>query len=173
MFSGDAVGFLNSDDRYHDDQSLSRIAAALGEADIAYGSLNFVADHASGRLVRRWHADPFYKRAFINGWLPPHPTFYIRRKVVDAVGFFDLQYRIAADYDFMIRAMELFDFRIAHINHVLIDMMYGGGSTAGLKAFLTHSFESLRARQRWLDAPVVDRALIAKPLRKLPQYFVR
>ena len=172
-FSGDGVGFLNSDDRYHDDEALSSIAAALEDADITYGNLDFVADHASGRIVRRWRAKPFYKRAFTNGWLPPHPTFYVRREVVDTVGRYDTQYRIAADYDFMIRAMELCDFRVVRINRVLIDMMYGGGSTAGIKAFVTHSFESLRARQRWLDAHIIDRALVAKPLSKLNQFLVR
>jgi glycosyltransferase involved in cell wall biosynthesis len=173
VFSGDAVGFLNSDDRFRDGQTQSEIADALEDADIAYGNLDFVADHASQKLVRRWQSSPFQKKSFIRGWMPPHPTLYARRKVIDAVGFFDDRYRIAADYDYMLRAMELHDFRSVHINRVLVDMMYGGSSTAGIKAYLISNLEAARSRQRWLDAEIFDMALIAKPLRKVTQFLAR
>jgi hypothetical protein len=93
--------------------------------------------------------------------------------VIDAVGFFDDRYRIAADYDYMLRAMELHDFRSVHINRVLVDMMYGGSSTAGIKAYLISNLEAARSRQRWLDAEIFDMALIAKPLRKVTQFLAR
>ena len=172
-FRGDAVGFLNSDDRFKDEHSLSTFAGALEDADIAYGNLDFVSDHESCRVVRRWRSTPFHKRAFANGWMPPHPTFYARRKVIDAVGRFDLRYRIAADYDFMLRAMELHDFRSAFIDRVLVDMMQGGDSTSGMRAYVISNFESLYSRRVWLDAGPIDRAFVAKPLRKLTQFVVR
>lgn len=172
-FSGEAVGFLNSDDRLRDDEVLSEIAGALDEADIAYGNLDFVFDHASQRLVRRWRSSTFQKRAFLRGWMPPHPTFYVRRKVIDVVGQFDQGYRIAADYDYMLRAMELHDFRAVHIDRVLVDMMHGGSSTAGFKAYVIGNLEASRSRQRWLDADRFDMALVTKPLSKVMQFLVR
>ena len=172
-YSGDAVGFLNSDDRFKDSDALSQIADALEDADIVHGNIDFVADHEGGRLVRRWQGEPYTRRAFANGWMPPHPTFYTRRRVVDAVGRFDLRYRIAADYDFMLRAMELHDFRAAFVDRVLVDMMHGGASTSGVKAYLKSNFEALHSRRRWLSVPRIDKAFIVKPLRKLTQFMVR
>jgi len=173
LYSGDAVGFLNSDDRFADRQALTHLAEALRSADIAYGDLDFVASHDTGAVTRRWRSTPYEKRSFRRGWMPAHPTFYVRRAVVDAVGRFDLSYRIAADYDFMLRAMELHDFRPALVDRVLIHMQAGGESTAGLRAYLRSNLESLRSRRAWLGTGPVDRALIAKPLRKLGQFFVR
>jgi glycosyltransferase involved in cell wall biosynthesis len=169
VFSGDAVGFLNSDDCFKDHGTLSAIAARLEEAEIVHGSLDFVARDDRTKVVRRWRGTAFRKRAFGSGWMPPHPTFYIRRAVVDAVGRFDVGYRIAADYDFMLRALELHDFRATLIDRVLVEMTHGGESTKGLKAYLISNYEAHRSRRTWLDAGIADPALLAKPLRKVGQ----
>lgn len=171
-YSGDAVGFLNSDDRFKDCEALSHIAEGLEDADIVHGNIDFVADHDSHRLVRRWQGGAYYKGSFANGWMPPHPTFYARRRVFDAVGRFDLHYRIAADYDLMLRAMELHDFRAAFVDRVLVDMLHGGDSTSGVKAYLKSNYEALHSRRKWLNAPPIDKAFVAKPLRKLTQFLV-
>lgn len=173
LFSGDVVGFLNADDRYCDKAALSSIAEALARADMVSGDLDFVTDHAEGRVLRRWRGTPYAKGGFRRGWMPAHPTFYMRRRVAEAVGEFDLAYRIAADYDYMLRAYELQSFTSAHIGRVLVHMMAGGESTAGLKSYVRSNLESLRSRRRWLGAGFVDYALVAKPLRKLGQFAVR
>ncbi len=110
--------------------------------------------------------------AFRRGWMPPHPTFYCRREVVRSVGAFDLSYRLAADYDFMLRALELGDFTIAQVPTVLVDMGDGGLSSAGVKARLRHNLEALASRRRWLGAGLVDYALFAKPLGKASQFVL-
>ena len=168
--AGDAVGFLNADDRYADGRVLSRIAAALSEADIAFGNLDFVADQESQKVVRRWRGTPYQKGAFRRGWMPAHPTFYVRRAVADSAGWFDTRYRVAADYDFMLRALELGNFRATFIDSVLIHMAQGGVSTHGVAAYVRHNREALLSRRRWLGAGLVDYALLAKPLRKLTQF---
>jgi hypothetical protein len=73
----------------------------------------------------------------------------------------------------MLRAMELHGFRTAMIDRVLIDMMQGGDSTSGLKAYVRSNFEALRSRQKWLNSGSLDSALVAKPLRKLGQFLLR
>ena len=80
---------------------------------------------------------------------------------------------IAADYGLMLRAIELHDFRPLKIKHVLIDMMQGGDSTSGLSAYATDNFEAVRSPQKWLNAGAFDRALVAKPSRKLGQFLLR
>jgi glycosyltransferase involved in cell wall biosynthesis len=171
-FDGDAVGFLNADDRFHDSGSLAAIAGALEGADICYADLDFVDAADRARVVRRWRSSPWRKGGFRRGWMPAHPTFYCRRRVVDRVGGFDLRYRLAADYDFMLRALELADFAAVHVPRVLVDMGAGGLSSASLRARVRHNLEALASRRRWLGAGLVDYALFAKPLGKAAQLIV-
>jgi len=93
-YSGDAVGFLNSDDAYRDSSVLSRISDALGRADAVYGDLVMISDHMTGNIVREWKASEFKPDAFRTGWMPPHPTFYIRRELAARTGEFDTSGRL-------------------------------------------------------------------------------
>ena len=179
LFSGDAVGFLNSDDCFHDETAIARIAEALEHADIVYGDVDMVKDHGSKLLVRKWRGGGYHRRSFQLGWMPPHPTFYVRRHVVDAVGMFDLNYRITADYDYTLRAMALNAFRIAYIPHVLVDFKMGGASNKGWRQTLRVNVECLRSRRDHLGAAPVDAAFLLRPLRRMFQvrrfgeYFFR
>ena len=172
-FSGDAVGFLNSDDVYHDSSALARIARALEAADAVHGDLVMVKDHVSQRVVRTWRAGPFLPGSFRRGWMPPHPTFYIRRELASAVGAFDLGYGTSADYDFMLRALELHAPRTAYIQHPLIDFVVGGVSTKGVRAVVEANLQCLKSRRIHLGAGLVDLALFTKPARKLRQLHWR
>lgn len=170
-FGGEAVGFLNSDDRFKDAGALAALSDTLDRAHIAFGDLDIVRCHESREVIRRWRASPYRRGAFRQGWMPAHPTFYCRREVIEAVGPFDLRYRVGADYDYMLRAMELHDFHAEPVGHVLVEMLHGGESSSSLKSHLHHNLEALDSRRRWLGAWPVDYALFAKPLRKVPQLF--
>ena len=170
-FTGDAVGVLNSDDRYHDSTVLTKIADQLSLFDMVHGHLNFVRDHESGPIIRKWRLKSRPNSGFRSGWMPAHPTFYVRRRVAEATGLFNLKYDTAADYDWMLRAVDVEQFSLGEVDHVLIDMMIGGKSTAGIRASLQHNLEALQARRHWLNANVIDYAFFAKPLGKLGQYF--
>lgn len=172
-FSGDAIGFLNSDDIYHDDSVLSRISTSLEQHQTVYGDLVMISDHATRKVVRNWKAGNFVPGAFRRGWMPPHPTFYIRREVVQRVGLFDLSYSISADYDFMLRALELHTSDAHYIPHTLVDFMVGGVSTTGFGAVWRGNVECLRARRKHLGTPPIDFAFMAKPLGKLAQIVWR
>ena len=114
LFGGDVVGFLNSDDTFHDSAVLGYIAAEMQDADIVYGDLNMVTDHSTKRTVRAMARLEIHRRyAFQLGWVPPHPTFYMRREVAEKVGDYDLSYITTADYDYMLRALALNNFRRA------------------------------------------------------------
>jgi hypothetical protein len=172
-FGGEAVGFLNSDDRFADRNCLAEIAAALYRADITFGHVDFVADHISGRIVRQWRATSYVPDGFRNGWMPAHPTFYVRRNVVEKVGKFDINFRIAADYDYMLRSIELHNFDQVLIDRVLVQMQHGGASTRNIQAYVISNLESHRSRMRWLNVSPIDKSLIVKPMRKLPQFLFR
>jgi glycosyltransferase involved in cell wall biosynthesis len=169
-YRGDAVGCLNADDRYADRTVLAELAASLGRTDMVSGNLDYVRDHESGTVVRRWRGTHRPKGGFRSGWMPAHPTFYVRRKVAEEVGMFDDSYRTAADYDWMLRAHELHSFRSDHLDRTLVHMQAGGRSTSGVGSYLRHNLEALKSRRRWLNSGLVDYALVAKPLRKVRQF---
>jgi glycosyltransferase len=169
LFEGDAVGFLNSDDTFHDCDVLGSIAAAMENSDIVYGDLNMVADHRSKRLVRSWRGGQFRRHAFQLGWVPPHPTFYIRKEVPEKVGEYDLSYVTTADYDYMLRALALNDFRVTYLPSVFVDFQVGGISTRGWRVSLKGNLDCLRSRQAHLNAPFIDAAFFLRYLRRISQ----
>jgi glycosyltransferase len=169
LFNGEAVGFLNSDDTFHSDKSLHLIAEGLMDADIVFGDLYMVTDHATKCTVRTWKAGKFSRSAFRVGWAPPHATFYVRRGVVHAVGAFDLRYRIASDYDYMLRALADHCFRIKYVPHVLVDYRWGGVSSGSFGNMLKGNLECLDSRRRHLKSAAIDVALFLRPMRRLLQ----
>lgn len=169
-FSGDAVGLLNGDDAFHDRHALARIADGLTRSDIVHGHLDFVSDHHRKHIVRRWRARPAPSAGFRAGWMPAHPTFYVRRHVAEAVGPYDCALATAADYDWMVRALECHTFSLGIVPHILVDMRLGGLSTMSIGAHIRHNLEAMRSRRRWLGTPLVDYALLAKPIRKIGQF---
>src|SRR3954469_23881339 len=169
LFSGDAIGFLNSDDTFHNSRVLADIAAAMRDCDIVYGDLNMVTDHRTKTLVRAWRGGAFKRYAFQLGWVPPHPTFYMRREVARQVGEYDLKYLTTADYDYMLRALALNDFRVCYLPRVLADFQVGGLSTAEWRVRLRGNLECLQSRREHLNAPPIDLAFFLRFARRLFQ----
>lgn len=169
LFEGDAVGFLNSDDTFHNSLALSDIASALQDADIAYGDLHIVTDHDSKRVVRSWRGGIFNRHSFQLGWVPPHPTFYMRKEVAQKVGDYDLSYITTADYDYMLRALMLNDFKARYIPRVLVDFQIGGISTKGWRVTLRGNLECLRSRREHLNASIIDAAFFQRFARRIFQ----
>jgi glycosyltransferase len=169
LFQGDVVGFLNSDDTFHDSRVLGDIAAAMQDCDIVYGDLNMVTDHRTKRLFRSWRGGSFKRYSFQLGWVPPHPTFYMRREVVQKVGNYDLRYVITADYDYMLRALALNNFRVRYIPRVIADFQMGGISTRGWRVTFTGNLECLRSRREHFNAPIIDPAFFLRFLRRIFQ----
>jgi glycosyltransferase len=169
LFQGDAVGFLNSDDTFHDSRALADIAAAMQDADIVYGDLNMVTDHLTKRLTRLWRGGIYRRYSFQLGWVPPHPTFYMRREVAEKVGDYDLSYVTTADYDYMLRALALNNFRVRYLPQVIADFQMGGISTRGWRVSIRGNLECLRSRRIHLNAPVIDAAFFLRFLRRVFQ----
>jgi glycosyltransferase len=169
LFKGDAVGFIGADDTFSSPNSLGLIASGLATADIVYGDLHMVRDHVTKQVVRVWKSGDFHKKAFQRGWMPAHATFYIRREVANAVGFFDTTYDIGSDYDFILRAMTR-DFSVSYVKEILIDFQLGGLSSSSLRSALHQNIECLRARRRHIGAPPLDMAFFLKWARKVTQF---
>lgn len=170
---GDVVGFLHADDSFADEKVLSRIAAALADprVDAVYGDLVYVSKSDAARVIRHWRAGPFSRERLGWGWMPPHPTFYARRRVYERLGAFDKRHRIAADYDCMLRFLGPGGICAAYIPEVLVRMRVGGASNRSLLNILRKSREDYRALK---DNRVGGLgALVFKNLGKVGQFFLR
>ncbi len=168
---GEVAGFLHSDDLFADVAVLSRIAAAFADpaVDAVYGDLLYVRKDDPSRVVRTWRADAFSPARMAHGWMPPHPTFYVRRAVYERLGGYDTSYRIAADYDCVLRLLGKGGVRAAYIPEVLVKMRVGGASNRSLKNILQKSREDYRALR--VNGVGGLRALAWKNLSKLPQFL--
>ncbi len=171
--SGDVVGFLHSDDLFADASVLSRIAAAFADpsVDSVYGDLLYVSKDDPSRVVRTWRAGVFTPGKLAHGWMPPHPTFYVRRAVYEKLGGYDTSYRIAADYDCVLRLLGKGGVRAAYIPEVLVKMRVGGASNRSLSNILKKSREDYRALR--VNGVGGLAALAWKNLSKLPQFLKR
>ena len=96
----------------------------MQDADIVYGGLKMVTDHRTKRKIRLWRGGKIHRYAFQIGWVPPHPTSYMRRAVEEKVH--DLCYVTTADYDYILRALALNDFRVLYLPRLIADFQMGG-----------------------------------------------
>jgi glycosyltransferase len=171
LATGDLVGFLNADDMLASPQALAQIAAAAVGADVVYGDLVYVDKDRPERQIRYWRSGAFRRERLRFGWMPPHPTFYVTRSFLASVGAFDTDFRIAADYDLMLRCLVRPELRVAYLPHVLVRMRTGGASNRSLAALQNKSREDLLALRRNRVGGLLT--LLCKNLRKLPQFIHR
>lgn len=173
LATGDVVGFLHSDDLYAHDRVLARIAALFEdrEVDAVYGDLEYVQRRRPDRVIRQWRSGRFSPRALSTGWMPPHPTLYVRRELYTRLGGFDTAYRIASDYEFMLRLLSDRSVRVVYLPEVLVRMRIGGASNRSLGNMLRKSREDYRALRSHRVGGLI--ALAFKNLRKVPQFLRR
>jgi len=168
---GEFVGFLNSDDILHSPQSISHIVRAAHDGDVVYGDLEYVDENDLDRVIRRWNSGAYSKKRLAFGWMPPHPTFYARRSLMIQKGKFDIEMRIAADYEYMLRFLVDEELRVRYAREVLVRMRAGGISNRSVSNMLQKSREDLKAMRRYGVGGWGT--LMAKNLRKIPQFFRR
>lgn len=171
--TGDVVGLLHSDDFFADDRVLSRVAQAMQDPDIdgVYGDLDYVSgtDKGTARVVRKWRSGAYTPARLRHGWMPPHPSLYLRRAVFDTWGVYDTSFRISADYDAMLRYLVKGQIRLAYVPEVFVKMRVGGESNASLKKIVQKSREDYRAiRRNGIGGPMT---LARKNLSKIRQFF--
>lgn len=174
LATGDVVGFLHADDLYSSDDVLLEIAAAFAEPSVCavYGDLEYVRKNDTSQVVRRWRSKSFRCRDLGWGWMPPHPTLYIRREWFTRVGGFDINYRISADYLSVLQLFATPGFKSVYLPKVLVRMRLGGASNRSLRAIVRKSMEDWRAlRSCNMSLSVAVRAIAWKNLGKLGQFM--
>lgn len=168
--TGDIIGFVHSDDKLASPTIISEIMEVFKteEVDGVYGDLIYVTD--KGKLLRTWKSCPFRSGLLRKGWMPPHPTLFLKKEVYEKWGLFDLEYRIAADYDFILRILQDDKLRFIYLPQVITEMRVGGASNRSLNNIIQKSREDYRAlKANGISNPIG--VLLAKNFSKIPQFF--
>jgi glycosyltransferase len=172
MASGELIGILNADDLYADNEVVEKVAAAFKDPsiDATYADLVFVDREDVSKVFRTWQSGPFKPYSMYNGWMPPHPTFFVRRSLYEKCGLFNTTLRSAADYELMLRFLMKHEITLFYIPQIIIKMRQGGKSTASIGNRIKANLEDRKAwRMNGLKPHFFT--LILKPLRKIKQFI--
>ena len=169
---GDIIGILNSDDVYAHSKVISTMMKVFEDpaVQVCYGDLQYINASDGSRIIRTWKAGAYDEASFYWGWMPPHPTFFVRKSVYDQVGLFNTSLRSAADYELMLRIMVKYKMPAAYIPQVMVKMRTGGMSNASVKNRIRANRED-RAAWRLNGLKPYFFTLYLKPLRKITQFL--
>lgn len=173
LASGDIIGLLNSDDLYADNEVLKDVMSYFQsdeKLDILYGDLVYVKRDRTNKIVRKWISRQYFPLFYERGNVPPHPTLFVRSKVYKEAGVFILSYKLAADYEFMLRVFKKHYYKIKYINRMMILMRLGGATNRSFKNILKGNQEILLAwKSNNLRVPIM--LMPFRLIKKILQFF--
>jgi glycosyltransferase len=146
--TGDIIGILNSDDVYENSNIIEIVKNEFlkdKNLDILYGNLIYVEKEDITKIVRKWISCDYDLSFFERGDVPPHPSLFLKREVYNAAGMFNIKYKLAADYEFMLRIFKKYSFKSKYINHIFVRMRLGGATNKNLKNIYLGNLEILKA----------------------------
>lgn len=147
LANGSIIGVLNSDDYWPCPDIVTRYVRTFEEtsADLIYADVRFFSKRDPSRFIRTYSSRSFAPEKLIYGWMPPHPSVFARKAVYDSIGLYQTDYRIAADYEFLVRALLVHHVPSVRIDAITVHMQHGGMSTSGPRATYTLNKEIIRA----------------------------
>ena len=174
LATGDIIGILNSDDIYANKNVISNInkQIKLFKVDSAYGDLVYTKSDDLNKTIRYWKSGDFSKKKFLYGWMPPHPTFFVKREIYTKHGFFNLKLKSAADYEIMLRLLYKKNISTTYLNEILVKMRAGGKSNNSLISRLKGNQED-RLAWKLNGLKSLHLTFILKPLRKILQFLIK
>lgn len=171
MATGDVIGILNSDDMLASKSIVSKIAACFKEkkVDSIFGDLLYVDADEISKTHRFWKGMPYNRKSFQLGWMPAHPTFYVRKEIVEQLGGYETHYFSASDFELMTRYLYKHRISSHYLPELIVKMRKGGMSNGSFKKhFRANRRDYLALKRNEVPLPFV--VSLIKPLRKLPQY---
>lgn len=172
--TGEVIGFLNSDDFFINAGVLSVVAKEMSDLtlDACYGDLIYVSSDNTNKIVRYWKSRPYKHGLCSSGWMPAHPTFYVRRAIYVRYGFFDTRFKLQADYEMALRLLDINGVNARYIPKILVRMRVGGASNSSLLNIIKGNLEALKAcHKHGLRAGIGF--LLKKISSRIPQFFWR
>ncbi|NET34796.1 MAG: glycosyltransferase [Cyanothece sp. SIO1E1] len=146
LAEGGIIGMLNSDDVYADNTIVSKVVAAFKahQVDTIFGDIQFVSTKDPSKVVRYYSSKHFHPSKFRYGYMPAHPSFFVKREVYEKYGHFKADYKIAADYDLMIRFLKVHQVSYKYLDLMMVNMLIGGMSNDSLKSIYILNKEIVR-----------------------------
>ena len=150
LATGEVVGLLNGDDVYADNLVLKKVAGVFVDplVDTCYADLVYVDKYDLNKVIRYWKSCDYQDGLFNKGWVPPHPTFIVRWQVYEKYGVFDLNYKLAADFELMVRFLGKYRIPSVYIPSVLVKMRLGGATNKSIKNIIKQNLEIFRAGKK-------------------------
>lgn len=171
LAQGDIIGFLHADDFYTSPAVIEKVVARFIESgsDAVYGDLQYVSRKNTKKIVRNWIAGDYKEKNLLKGWMPPHPTFFVKRICYKKFGLFNIEYKIASDYELILRFLAKYKITVSYLPEVLIRMRTGGTSNRGIRNIFKKSSEDLKAMK--LHGTGNFFTLLRKNFQKLEQFI--
>jgi len=171
--TGDIIGILNSDDFYPNENVIEKIVDLFNSEnyDASYGDLIYIDSEDITKVKRLWISGSYNHKNFLRGWMPPHPTFFVRKSVYEKYGLFNISLWGAADYELMLRFLFKNKISVGYLPSVVVHMRTGGQSNTSIFNRIKANIEDRKAwkindlKPKWYT-------LYLKPLNKISQFFI-
>jgi len=150
LATGEIIGVLNADDLYAHNHVLEDVLAVFKDStiDACFSDLVYVDRKDTDRVVRYWQSKPYQDGLFQIGWMPPHPTFFVRRKVYDQFGLFDLNFKIAADVELLMRFIAKHKIKTVYLPRITVKMRVGGTTNKSWLNIIRQNVEIYKAARK-------------------------
>ncbi|MFN6379387.1 MAG: glycosyltransferase family 2 protein [Flavobacteriales bacterium] len=172
LATGDVIGILNSDDFYADANVITDIVSTFEKTNAlgVYADLVYVNRDNVDKITRTWKSGVYEEGKFLFGWMPPHPTFFVKREVYQTYGHYTTELRSSSDYEFMLRVIHKEKISVGYLPRVITKMRVGGQSNVTLTNRKKANREDRRAWEMNGLKPYFF-TIALKPLRKIPQFL--
>ena len=172
--TGDIVGILNSDDFYPNSYVISNVAKTFvnQDCDAVYGDLVYVKENDTSKIARYWQSGEYTIKKIKNGWMLPHPTFFVKKEMYDRHGYYNTDLKSAADYEMILKLLYKKNISVFYIPMILVKMRMGGASNSSImNRIRANKEDGLAWTKNQLNKPLFVR--IKKPLQKIRQFFLK
>ena len=172
LAQGDIVGILNADDFYVDDFVIQNVVDKFENEsiDAVYADLVYVNGQETSKVTRTWISGLYKEGLFLKGWMPPHPTFFVKLSCYKEYGDYSLDLKTVADYELMLRMIHKHKIKLGYLNKIIVKMRVGGVSNASLKNRIRAQIDTKTSWEMNALKPNFF-TLIMKPLSKISQFF--
>lgn len=172
MATGDIVGILHSDDFYTDNTVIENVVNTFSQTKCEglYADLYYVDKTNTNKIIRKWKSGTYNQNSFLFGWMPPHPTFFVKKEVYNKFGSFNLDFKTSADYELMLRLIYKNKIKLSYLPKYIVKMRMGGQSNVTAKNRLIANMEDRKAWEVNNVRPYFF-TLYLKPLRKITQFL--
>lgn len=175
MATGDVIGTLNADDFYATSSAIDTVAKSFldTQIDACFADLVYVDTNDTSQIIRYWKSNPFQPGAFKLGWMPAHPTFFVRSSIYKKYGVFDLRYQLAADMQLLFRLLEKHKINTVYLPEVLIKMRMGGATNKSIKNIFEQNREILSVLDDYYEHSSRLKFFFNKLVDRVKQFFLR